>query len=112
MSKRAHRITREAKWAAIGIALMLVAGYAAVLIMGLIVVHDPDDRIVQARIVASGGASQPLHELPGHLFVAIPRLEGEIAVRCRDGSASRGGYVTPHISEQATVKGRCQLTAG
>ena len=85
-----------AKWSAIvavGFLLAACVGY----LMGSVVLVDQGGQIVSASIVASDGASQPLYRLPGHMFAAIPRIEGEISIRCRDGSARSSGYVTPHL---------------
>jgi len=77
--------------------------------MGSVLVADPDGQIASAAIVAGNGARQQMHRIPGGMFAAVPRIEGEIEVSCRDGSTARGGYVTPHMDARAKVTGPCRL---
>jgi hypothetical protein len=93
----------QAKWSAIvALGILLAAGLCS--FMGSVVVVDEGGQIVSVAIVASNGASQPLHRMPGYMFAAIPRIEGEIATRCRDGSANSGDYVTPHLHVWIKIK--------
>jgi hypothetical protein len=80
--------------AAILIALLL---YATFRIMGSAVVFDRSGNVVSAVVMASGRETRPLHQLPGHIFYTVPQTDGEIEVRCRDGSRKRWGYVTSHM---------------
>ncbi|HEX7752198.1 MAG TPA: hypothetical protein VF440_07315 [Novosphingobium sp.] len=81
-------------FAAILIALII---YVTLWIMGSAVVFDRSRNAVSAVIVGGDGATQPLAQLPGHIFYAVPQIEGSIEVRCRDGSRKRSGYVTGHM---------------
>lgn len=96
-----------AKWSAIGAVIILLMVGVFSFIGSLV------RQIVSATIVASDGASQPLHRMPGHIFAAVPNIEGEIATRCRDGSASKGDYVTPHQNVWIKIKsdGGCGKSA-
>jgi hypothetical protein len=98
-----HRWAMIAKWSAIGaVGILLAAGLCS--FMGSVVVVDQDGQIISATIIASDGATQPLYRMPVHIWAAAPRIEGDIAIRCRDGSASRGGYVTPHQTVWIKIK--------
>jgi hypothetical protein len=110
MAKRGWAMV--AKWSLIGaVGILLAAGLCS--FMGSVVLVDRSGQIVSATIVASDGISQPLHRMPAHIFAAVPNIEGEIAIRCRDGSARRGDYVTPHQNVWITIKsdGGCGKSA-
>lgn len=93
------------KWIAIGGACVLLVTYLSVVLLGYVIVVDHSGQVVSATIIGSDGvAQQPMYRLPGGRFVAIPRIEGEVAIRCRDGSVGRGGYVTPHMPERLEVE--------
>jgi hypothetical protein len=81
-----------------------VAVVAALKLAGSVLVLDPERNVESARVVTSDGRAQPLYSLPGNRFYTVPKLEGEIEVRCRDGSTVRGGYVTPHMETRLEVK--------
>jgi hypothetical protein len=101
-----------AKWSAIGaVVILLAVGFCS--FMGSIVVVDQGGQIISATIIASDGATQPLHRMPGHIWATVPRIEGDIAIRCRDGSASMGDYVTPHQNVWIKIKsdGSCGKSA-
>ena len=104
-----QRRSRKKRWIAVGVAGVLLATYLGLRLLGSVVVADPGGQVVSATILAGNGARQPMHRLPGGTFATIPRIEGEIEVRCRNGSASRGGYVTPHMDEQLEVTSPCRL---
>lgn len=86
----------------------LLAAYLILPILGYVIVHDPGGQVVSA-VLFGNGKTQPMHRAPGGFFVAIPRVEGEVAIRCRDGSVDHGGYVTPHTDERFTVAGACRI---
>lgn len=81
---------------------LLLAAY--LWIAGSAVVLDRNGQVVSAVVTDTPGRVQRLHRLPGGTFYAIPRWEGEIEIRCRDGSRQRGGYVTPHLHEWIQVR--------
>jgi hypothetical protein len=83
--------------------VLLTAALAAKLV-GSVVVLDPDQKAASARLVTSDGRAQPLHRLPGNRFYAVPRLEGTVEVRCRNGEAGLGGYVTPHVATRVSIQ--------
>lgn len=80
--------------AAILISLLVSATFW---IMGSAVVFDRSGNVVSAVVIASGRDTGPLYQLPGHVFYTVPQTDGEIEVRCRDGSHKRWGYVTSHM---------------
>jgi hypothetical protein len=87
-------------------ALVLLIVFAALYseYTGYVVVHDETGRAVEARIT-NGIREQALSDLPFGYFIAVPKVEGEIEVRCSDGSTVRGGYVTGHWKEYVAVIG-------
>lgn len=85
------------KWIAVVAACALVAGCSALYFIGSVVVIDQGARISSVTVLSSDGTSQPLRRLFTGSFVVIPRIEGDLAVHCRDGSRWRGQYVTPHL---------------
>jgi len=102
-----QRGTRKRLWIALGAIGAFLAAYLILLLLGSVVIEDREGQIVSATIVGSNGAAQPMHRVPGGLFVAIPRIEGEVVVHCRNGTVGRGGYVTPHMDERLKVTGAC-----
>jgi hypothetical protein len=56
-------------------------------------------------MVTNGREEQALLRLPGGLFFAVPRLEGTIEVRCRNGARVRFGYVTGGMQTSVRVSG-------
>ena len=105
MRRRAH-ITF---WIAFGAVGILLVTYLVLRFLGSVVVADREGQAVSATIVAGDGTTQPMHRIPGRMFIAIPRIEGEIAIRCRNGSVAHGGYVTPHMDGRLRVAGACRL---
>ncbi|KHL25456.1 hypothetical protein PK98_01785 [Croceibacterium mercuriale] len=81
--------------AAIAASLVLLG--AMLWIMGSAVVIDRSGNVLSAAITGSGGTTQPLHHLPGRIFYTMPRVEGAIELRCRDGARGRWSYVTRHM---------------
>ena len=66
-------------------------------------VHD-DTGSVTAAVTTNGETEYPLYRLPdGTFFRVMPRFDGEIEVRCRDGSTHRGEYVTYHMNVSVRV---------
>lgn len=84
--------------------LVAVAVVAALELAGSVLVLDPGQNVESARVVTSDGRTQPLYSLPGNRFYTVPKLEGDVEVRCRNGSTVRGGYVTPHMETRLEVK--------
>ncbi|HKR24828.1 MAG TPA: hypothetical protein VJS15_06180 [Allosphingosinicella sp.] len=71
-------------------------------------VRDPEGQVIRAAFVNAREA-QALWDLPGGLFVGIPRLEGEVEIVCRDGSRHRWGYVTGWADGSYRVEPGCRL---
>ena len=88
------------------IALILFDFFVASYLLydGFVVVRDETGMVVQVQLT-NAHQKQTLVNLPFGYFVGTPRLEGEIEVRCSDGSTVRGGYVTPYSAETVTVTG-------
>jgi hypothetical protein len=85
------------------IAGLAVLGYGYVWFSGSVTVHD-DTGSVTAAVITNGRIEYPLFRLPGGTFFRVmPRFDGEIEVRCRDGSTQRGEYVTHHMSVSVRV---------
>ena len=92
----------------------LVIGLAAVVwfalsYTGYVIVRDETGLAKTVRVI-NGEWRQDLVNLPFGYFVVIPEVEGEVVVRCSDGSTVRGGYVTSHWKERVKVtgKGTCE----
>jgi hypothetical protein len=92
----------KARWLAIGAATLLLATCGAS-VLGSIVLIDEGGQIASMAVVASNGASQQLTRLAGGVFIGIARVEGELAIRCRDGAEHRRGYITPHLNEWSAI---------
>ena len=96
---------RRGKWIAIGGTCALLLTYLIIQVLGYVILVDHSGQVVSATIIGSDGATQqPMYRLPGGRFVAIPSIEGDVEIRCRDGSVGRGGYVTPHMPERLEVR--------
>jgi hypothetical protein len=78
------------------ISFILLLLFIALWIQGAAVVVDRSKNVVTAVLTTSSGTIQPLAQLPGRVFFAIPQIEGTIEVRCNDGSRAQMGYVTRH----------------
>ncbi|HYD13933.1 MAG TPA: hypothetical protein VEC11_13875 [Allosphingosinicella sp.] len=100
MSVRARRLG----WAAGGAGLVILVGFFYVSLMGSAVVVDRKGQVLSAAIVTSDGRTQALLDLPGGYFFAIPRIEGTIELRCRDGLRPQWGYVTGHMHTRLDVE--------
>ena len=101
----------KTRWIASAAIGGLLAAFLILRLLGLVIIDDPEGQVVSAAIVSGSGSTQPMHRIPGGRWIAIPRIEGEIAIRCRGGSVWHGGYVTPHMSERMTVTGACRIQA-
>ena len=87
---------------------MLGLGYCAFEIAGSVVVVDRTGEVVEA-VATNDLVEQPLFRLPGGTFYAIPEVEGEVEIRCRDGRKHRWGYVTGHSHTRLEVREACKL---
>ncbi len=85
------------------VAMVVMMVFAFVAIQGVVKVNDYSGQVIAARVSNVWGAYQPLHEIFDGTWVTIPRLEGSIEVRCRDGSERNMGYVTQHMSTSVEV---------
>ncbi len=85
--------------------VILTLGLGYIRLAGSAVVLDETKSVVSAFITTSDGRQQQLHRLWSGYFYAIPRLEGTIEVRCRDGSRKDWGYVTGSMHTQIRVVG-------
>jgi hypothetical protein len=74
-------------------------------IAGSAVVVDDTDGVSSAFITTGDGREQRLHRLWSGYFYAIPRLEGTIEVRCRDGTRKSAGYVAAYLDTRIRVAG-------
>jgi len=70
---------------------------------GSVVVTDDYRQVASAAVVDSVGRTQRLHRLSSSSFYGAPRVEGSIALTCRDGSLHRVGYVTPGLHTRVRV---------
>jgi hypothetical protein len=105
------RATTKALWIATGAIGILLVGFPILLFLGSVVLDDPADEVAFATIAAGDGTTQPMHRIPGSMFVAIPRIEGDIAIHCRDGSVEHAGYATPHMHVRVSAQGACGIAA-
>ena len=87
--------------ALMGLSLMI---WLASSYTGYVIVRDDTGLVKDARVIG-GIRHQDLTDLPFGYFAAIPDVEGEIEVRCTDGSKVSGGYVTKHRKEMVEVTG-------
>jgi hypothetical protein len=83
-------------------ALPLSAGY--LWLAGSAVVIDETGH-VESAVVTDGRSEQPLRRLSNGYFFAIPKIEGTIEVRCRNGALKKMGYATPHMDTKIKVYG-------
>lgn len=79
-------------------------GWLTLTFTGYVIVHDKTGLAKTAQVINSKWR-QSLLKLPFGYFVVIPDMEGEVEVRCSDGSIVNGGYVTKHWQESLTVMG-------
>jgi len=106
MPYESHRLSF--KWLAylvVGTAILLLP-WACISMAGSAVVVDETEGVESAYVVTGGGEEQQLHRLWSGYFYAIPRLEGTIEVRCRDGSRKKWGYVTDFVHTKIRVVGQ------
>jgi hypothetical protein len=93
---------RQLAWLIVS-SLFAALAFAYLRIAGSAVVVDETGEVASAAIVNGLGHRQPLYRLwPGY-FYAIPKLEGEIEIRCHDGSRRSGGYVTDYQDAKLRV---------
>ena len=92
----------KALWLVIG-AVTLWLAICGASVLGSIVLIDEGGQIASMAVVASNGTSQRLTRLPGGVFIGIARVEGELAIRCRDGAEHRREYITPHLNEWSAI---------
>lgn len=85
--------------------LILVVAAAFLWLAGSAVVIDETGDVVEAVITDSNGREQSLYRLWNGRFYAIPRMEGTIEVRCRNGRRKQWGYVTGHFHTTVRVVG-------
>lgn len=100
------------KWTFVALCGLALFGWTYVQLKGSVIVRDETGR-VESAVIINSVAEWPLFRLPGGLFFRIPpRADGEIEVRCSDGSSARGGYVTnnTHISVRVVGDAPCQLS--
>lgn len=81
------------------IALLVIAAGIAVASLelwwrGFVVVHDPGDRLETAAIATLEGA-RPMRLFTQGYWVGRPVADGSIELRCRSGTVTKVGYVTP-----------------
>ena len=91
--------------AAITLVVIATLAFFYVRIAGSAVVIDETDGVKSAFIVTGDGREQQLYELRSGYFYAIPRLEGTIEVRCRNGQRKQFGYVTGYQNARIRVVG-------
>lgn len=89
--------------------IVLVLGLSAIVWLavtytGYVLVRD-ETGLAQTAQVTNGEWQQRLVHLPFGYFAVIPEVEGEVVVRCSDGSTVSGGYVTSHWKERVKVTG-------
>jgi hypothetical protein len=89
-----------------GTLLVLLAGaVAAFLLLDSALVFDPGGAVASASLVGAWNErNQPLRRLPFGVFYAMPEFTGELEIRCRDGAAWRGEYVTPDMQTWVRVE--------
>jgi hypothetical protein len=87
-----------------GIMVLLLA-LAYIELAGSAVVVDETGGVESAFIVTGDGREQRLHRLWAGYFYAIPKLEGTIEVRCRDGTRKSWGYVMGSLHTKIRVVG-------
>jgi len=85
--------------------VILVLASAYLWLAGSAVVVDETGGVESAFIVTSDGREQRLRRLWNGYFYAIPRLEGTIELRCRDGSRKSRGYVAAYLDTKIRVVG-------
>jgi hypothetical protein len=93
-----------------GCALLLALFlFVAFSVIGLVVVFDDTGEVLEAVATNDHSPEQRLYRLPGGTFWAIPQFEGEIEIRCRNGSSVRGGYVGGPGHTRLEVREGCRL---
>jgi hypothetical protein len=97
----------------IGLFVLAVVACGYVWFHGSVTVHD-ETGSVTAAVITNGEIEYPLYRIPGGAFFRVmPRFDGEIEVRCRDGSSHRGEYVThhQHLSVRVIADAPCRFRA-
>lgn len=94
---------RWLRWSFITLAVLGLAACLYVGVFGSAVVQDETGEVV-AAVITNDREEQTLLRLPGGLFFAVPKMEGTIEIRCRDGSRQRWGYVTGHMHTRLRVE--------
>ena len=95
------RLLARSGFVVLGLGLI---GLLYVGVFGSAVVHDDTGEVV-AAVITNDREEQALLRLPGGLFFAVPRLEGTIEVRCRNGARARWGYTTGYMHSAVRVIG-------
>lgn len=89
----------------IGAVIIVLVGAAYLWMAGSAVVLDETGAVESAYVVTRDGREQRLGRMWSGHFDAIPRLEGFIRVRCRDGSTKDTGYAAPHMHSRIRIAG-------
>ena len=89
----------------LGVLAIALMAFAYLWLEGSAVVVDETGGVASAVISNGAGREHRLRQLWSGYFYALPRLEGAIEVRCRDGSTKRAGYVTRHQHTRIRVVG-------
>jgi hypothetical protein len=88
----------------IGMAGLGLVGICYVGVFGSVIVHDETGAVASA-VVTDDHREQALWRLPGGLFFAVPGMEGEVEIRCRNGARARHGDVTSFMHTAVRVTG-------
>jgi hypothetical protein len=95
---------RRAAWVGIVVTVFGFGGCAYITVSGLAVVHDDTGEVASA-VITNDHEERSLWRLPGGTFFGFPSFDGQIEVRCNDGSKARGGYVTAGLHTSVRVVG-------
>lgn len=102
---------KRTAWILVSLCVLSLAGWAYVWFYGSVIVYDDTGRVASA-VITNDDTEWPLFRLPGNVFFRVPpRGDGEIEVRCQDGSSARGEYVSHqmHVSVRVVEDAACQL---
>lgn len=99
---------RVRRIALLSAAIIVVGSALSLAFRGSVILVDVQREVKAAEIVDGWGQRQELTSL-GIAYAGVPRLEGTVEIRCRNGKVIRRGYVTPGVPtwQQMAEDGEC-----
>jgi hypothetical protein len=100
------RINQNALYIILGPATVALAGIVMLQVTGSVTVCDRTNATSAAWIESVEGMHN-LRPLPGNIYIGIPKYDGLVKVRCRNGSITPLAYATAGLHSWVTPELAC-----